>query len=187
VALVVGRLCFSIAFFELAAFKRQHIGLNPQCTCMVDPIGHALIHCTSCGKRQAGSPDLCVFCGAPLTSHGGTDPVLGIFARGFAARQATTNPRKPIVVIGIWLWMGPVVVLTLTMASMSLSELFRTIGDQQWLAASGAALGLIFSSALVTITFTILVRTTEAYFRTTRAPLLKRFGQSTGRARRRSE
>jgi hypothetical protein len=93
------------------------------------------------------------------------DPVLGIFARGFAARQATTNPRKPIVVIGVWLWIGPVVALTLMMASMSLSELLRTVGDRRWLAASGAAMGLIASSAIVAITFTILLRTTDAYFR----------------------
>jgi hypothetical protein len=59
---------------------------------MDDPKGEALVHCTSCGKRQAGLPDLCEFCGAPLTAHAGTDPMLGIMARGFAAYQATRNP-----------------------------------------------------------------------------------------------
>jgi hypothetical protein len=132
---------------------------------MVDTTGEAVVHCTSCGKRQAGSPHLCEFCGAPLTAHAGTDPVLGIMARGFAVYQATRNPRKPIVVIGVWLWMAPVMFLSLMMASMSLSAVIGGISEWKWLEVSGGALGLIASSAMAIIPFAILVRTTEAYFR----------------------
>jgi len=34
-------------------------------------------------------------------------PYESVLARGFAARQATSKPRKLIVVIGMWLWLGP--------------------------------------------------------------------------------
>ena len=121
----------------------------------------AIIHCTACGRRQTGSPHLCEFCGAPLTAHAGTDPVLGIMARGFAAYQATRNPRKPIVVIGVWLWMAPVMFLSLMMASMSLSAVLGGISERKWFEVSGGALGLIASSAMAIIPFAILVRTTR--------------------------
>jgi hypothetical protein len=132
---------------------------------MDDPNGTALVHCTSCGKRQAGVPDLCEFCRAPLTPHAGTDPILGIMARGFAAYQATRNPGKPIVVVGMWLWMTPLLVFGLMMSVMTLSGLLHGINGGRWAQAAGALLGLILSAAFVLIPFTILVRTTEAYFR----------------------
>jgi hypothetical protein len=131
---------------------------------MDDSGGEAIVLCTACGRRQVGSPHLCEYCGAPLTAHGNTDPVLGIFSRGFAARQATTNPRKPIVVIGIWLWMAPSVVLGLVMAAMALRAVLQGMREGRWGQAAGATLWLLVSAAMVAIPFTILVRTTEAYF-----------------------
>lgn len=125
----------------------------------------AIVLCTACGRRQVGSPHLCEYCGAPLTAHGSTDPVLGIFSRGFAVRQATTNPRRPIVVIGIWLWMAPLLLLGLLMASMALSGILHGLREGRWGQVSGATLGLLAMSAFVYIPFTILWRTTEAYFR----------------------
>jgi hypothetical protein len=125
----------------------------------------AIIHCTACGRRQSGTPHLCEFCGAPLTAHAGTDPVLGIMARGFAAYQATRNPRKPIVVIGVWLWMAPVLILGLMMASLALSAVLQGISKGRWGRVAGDLLWLCFSSAMVLLPFAILFRTTEAYFR----------------------
>jgi hypothetical protein len=132
---------------------------------MVESGDEAIVLCTACGRRQVGSPHLCEYCGAPLTAHGSTDPVLGIFSRGFAARQATTNPRKPIVVIGIWLWMAPTVLLGLMMGSMALSAMLQGIHESYWGQAAGALLGVLVSAAMTFIPFAILVRTTEAYFR----------------------
>jgi len=124
-----------------------------------------MILCTSCGRMQVGSPHLCEHCGAPLTPHASTDPILGIMARGFAASQATTNPRKPIVVIGIWLWMAPAVVLGLMFSSATLSSTLRSIIDRQWLDFGLGLLALTASVAMVLILGAILVRTTDAFLR----------------------
>ena len=132
---------------------------------MNDSGDEAIVLCTACGKRQVGSPHLCEFCGAPLTAHGSTDPMLGIFSRGFALRQATTNPRKPIVVIGIWLWMIPSLLLGLMLASISLRAMLEGLREGHVGEVAGATLGLLVSAAFVGIPFTILLRTTEAYFR----------------------
>ena len=69
--------------------------------------GSPLLVCTSCGRPAESGQHMCEHCGAPMTPYAHSDPVMGIMARGFAAHRATTNPRKPIVVIGMWLWMVP--------------------------------------------------------------------------------
>lgn len=122
------------------------------------------ILCTSCGRRQAGSPHLCDYCGAPLTPHASTDPVLGIMARGFAARQGITRAKKPIVVLGMWLWLGPLMLMGLVLSSMSLSAMLQAIIDGHWLEASLALLAFAVPVAMVLIPAAILVRTTATYF-----------------------
>jgi len=67
----------------------------------------ALRLCTACGRPHDGQTELCPHCGAPLTAFASSDWVLGIQARGFAASQATRKPRKLIVVIGMWMWLFP--------------------------------------------------------------------------------
>lgn len=116
------------------------------------------ILCTSCGRRQAGSPHLCDYCGAPLTPHASTDPVLGIMARGFAARQGITRAKKPIVVLGMWLWLGPLMLMGLVLSSMSLSAMLQAIIDGHWLEASLALLAFAVPVAMVLIPAAILVR-----------------------------
>src|SRR5258708_19281622 len=64
--------------------------------------------CGSCGRPNPDDVHFCADCGAPLTRHGTTDPVASIYAEGFVIRKALSEPQKPIVVIGMWLWLGPV-------------------------------------------------------------------------------
>ncbi len=59
--------------------------------------------CLSCAAVNPAGTDFCRQCGAPLTSRATTDPYLSIFAEGFAIRQATARPNKPIILIGTWL------------------------------------------------------------------------------------
>jgi len=125
----------------------------------------AVILCRSCGRRQVGSPHLCGYCGAPLTPHASTDPMLGILARGFAAYQATTKPRKLIVVLGIWLWIGPMMLMGLLFSSMALSAELHGISERKWFEAALELVILAVPVGLVVISAAILIRTTEAYFR----------------------
>ena len=49
----------------------------------------------------------CPDCGVPLTVQATTNPTDQILAEGFAYREASNHPDKPIVVIGIWLLWAP--------------------------------------------------------------------------------
>lgn len=74
---------------------------------------HVTVMCLSCGNENPANTHFCDRCDAPLTTSAVTDPFLSIRARGFAVRQAVNKPQRPIVVIGIWLWFGPVLILSL--------------------------------------------------------------------------
>src|SRR6185312_14067250 len=64
--------------------------------------------CGSCGRPNGDDLHFCAECGAPLTRHATTDPIASIYGEGFVIRKALSEPPKPIVLIGIWLWLGPV-------------------------------------------------------------------------------
>jgi len=68
--------------------------------------------CPGCGASSRVG-DFCEKCGFPLTTHAATDPLLAIRTEGYAAHQAVTRPAKFLVVIGMWLWIGPVFLLSL--------------------------------------------------------------------------
>lgn len=119
--------------------------------------------CTSCGVRQPEPRHLCFECGAPLTPHGSTDPILGIQSRGFAVFQATHAPQKPIVVIGMWLWMTPLLLVGLGISFASLGGVFEGLtsgrADDLFLLVPVLALGL----GITWLAGTILYRTTCRY------------------------
>jgi len=120
--------------------------------------GTPLLVCTACGKHQTERGHLCKHCGAPLTPFAQTDWMLGVQSRGFAARQATTEPRKLIVVVGTWLWMLPI----LTMGILALGGGPFAFLQGEW------GFGLVFSVVGLIFTWisgTILARTTRSYLR----------------------
>src|SRR5437868_3011975 len=90
-----------------------------------------LLICTFCGRPAEAGQHMCDHCGAPLTPYAHSDPVMGIMARGFAAHQATTDPRKPIVVIGMWLWMVPTFVGGLFMTRLGLGILIEGASERE--------------------------------------------------------
>lgn len=70
------------------------------------------IICPGCGKLNADGTHFCPACGAPLSSHATTDPLGTVFAEGYAARRALSQPTKPIIVVGIWAWMLPISIVS---------------------------------------------------------------------------
>jgi hypothetical protein len=68
--------------------------------------------CPGCGRPNAVDSDFCAACGAPLSWHATTDPFLTIFTEGYAARRALSQSPKPIIVIGVWLWMVPLAIVS---------------------------------------------------------------------------
>src|SRR5689334_21739715 len=112
--------------------------------------------CTSCGSMQEGNGHFCEKCGAPVTQHAHSDYVLGIQSRGFALHQATTNPKKFIVVIGIWLWVG-------TSFAFCLSVLLSGFVVVPMGEPLGGFLLIVAGSAGTLLFGTILFRTTTSW------------------------
>jgi hypothetical protein len=122
-----------------------------------------LLICTACGIEQSAATHLCSKCGAPLTPFAHTDPVLGIQARGFALQKATTEPKKLIVVIGMWLWLGPMLLMGLGMlfgGGIGFREAIRSGSTSELLLA--LFIGLI-GTGLTLVATIILFRTTASY------------------------
>jgi hypothetical protein len=94
--------------------------------------------CPKCLKPNPAGTDLCRHCGAPLTSHAATDPVLSIAAEGHVVRSAVAGPNRPIILVGIWLVGLPglgagVATILNALASPGVETLLK----------AGAALGLL--------------------------------------------
>lgn len=116
--------------------------------------------CPRCLKPVLADSTFCGHCGAPLTPHATTDPVQSILAEGFAVRNATARPHKPIVLIGMWL-------LCLPGFSAGLIGLLLSLG----LLARGqcaAVGGLAVSVGLLLLFGAILRKTTVNYVRARR-------------------
>jgi predicted amidophosphoribosyltransferase len=59
--------------------------------------------CPNCLAENSTLEHFCHQCGAPLTSHAVTDPMGQVYSEGDTFRKAIEYPRKPIVVVGMWL------------------------------------------------------------------------------------
>lgn len=124
--------------------------------------GTPLLVCTACGKPQAEGRHLCEHCGAPLTPFAHTDWLLGVQSRGFAARQATTEPRKLIVVVGMWLWMLPMLVVMSGVAIMAIMGLREAWVREPWMLVPCLFM-LVLGAGMACLAATILFRTTRSF------------------------
>jgi len=73
--------------------------------------------CPNCMTPCDESAHLCSKCLTPLSSHATIDPVIGITARMDTIGKAANAPRKPIVLIGMWLIFGPITFFLLLFVS----------------------------------------------------------------------
>lgn len=67
-----------------------------------EPAGEKAL-CTTCLHPNAPQTAFCKECGAPVGIISTVGPFERLFAEGFAYRQAVASPRKPIVLVGLWL------------------------------------------------------------------------------------
>jgi hypothetical protein len=133
---------------------------------MKDPLRPTpLMICTSCGSQQPPGAHLCAKCNAPLTPFAHSDWVLGIQSRGFALQKATNEPRNLIVVVGMWLWLGPILILGLVLGSAGMMGMVESIrsGDSSILRPTMVT-GLI-GAGMTWVAGAILYRTTFGYLR----------------------
>jgi hypothetical protein len=63
--------------------------------------------CPRCFAQITRLEDFCRKCGVPLTLMATSGPYEQVLARGYAYREGSNRPRKPIVVVGMWIIFGP--------------------------------------------------------------------------------
>jgi ribosomal protein L40E len=127
--------------------------------------GSPLLVCSACGRPAEPGQHVCEHCGAPMTPYAHTDPVMGIMARGFAAHKATTDPQKPIVVIGMWLWMVPLLIVGLFMIRGGVGIVLEGVIEREWAGFVGLFVTVV-GLAMVWIAGGILWKTTLRYLET---------------------
>jgi len=120
--------------------------------------------CLNCAAPLAKGENFCKKCGAPASFAAMSMPYESVLARGFAARQASTKPRKLIVVIGMWVWMAP---MFLIFSIGFLGTLYDACGVVWQANPIRATLGhlavLAVCGGLATIAGTLIYKTTRNY------------------------
>lgn len=111
--------------------------------------------CTSCLAPNDARANFCSKCGAPLTAYAAIGPFESLFAQGYAVRQAAERPRRPIVLLGIWLVFGPA---ALVGALMLMTPHYSNGGE--W----------IIAGMMMVLSLAIIAKTTWSFLRC-RTPL----------------
>lgn len=114
-----------------------------------------LIVCASCLHENDEGIQFCRNCGAPIGDYTTTMPIERIQAQGFAYRQATSSPGKPIVLGGMYVIFGSMLIGTTALA------VHATIHHS----ISGVVLGLLLGA----IPSKILMKTTRKYIENRKA------------------
>jgi len=114
--------------------------------------------CSNCMTENEEYSHLCRQCLAPLSSHAAIDPVLSIAARADTFGKAANAPRKPIVLLGMWMIFGPV-------GFMFLGGFATIIWSLVTDPTFGAFMALLPVSLFLYISGALLYKTTANYFR----------------------
>jgi hypothetical protein len=141
-----------------------------------DPQNEALY--PGCGRSNPLASDFCANCGAPLTWHATTDPYQTIFTEGYAARRVLSQPPKPIIVIGVWLWMVPLAIVSSAGLVFVLASFLYGLFTFQIGHVIGGLLGAIPTAIVLYISGSLLYRVT----RRDRPPTSASAGGQTGSA-----
>jgi hypothetical protein len=104
--------------------------------------------CLGCLTPYLPEAHFCAKCGAPLSSYAATGPFERLFAEGHVYRQAAEQPRRFVVVAGVWLIFGPVGLAALALIFMGSRD---------------GVVPLIGGGFLLAISLAMLWRTTRAY------------------------
>lgn len=123
---------------------------SPQASEATTPSADATEHalCLQCLAANVPTAHFCGECGAPLSPYAATAPFESLLAEGHAWRRATGNPRRLVVVLGMWLLFAPMVAGSVWLLAMG-----REAGVQAWAAAA----------FLLPVSVVILWKTTRNY------------------------
>lgn len=115
--------------------------------------------CLSCLHGNIPGLDLCEKCGAPIGKYTTFLPFERTLAEGVCYRSAVSNPRKPIILIGIWILFAPGLLAFLYALFVAKNILLH-----KWPFPYGAGVAeLFFLYGLISVI--ILYRTTRNYIK----------------------
>ena len=101
---------------------------------------------------------VCRHCMGPFMAMRNSDPMGSIWARGDAFAKAASTPRKPIVVVGVWMLFGPLALGCLVMCGIGIGEMIAK-EDLRGLIVMPVPVGGL------ALFGTILYRTTNNFFK----------------------
>ncbi len=104
-----------------------------------------LVVCHKCLHENAEFRNFCEKCGAPIGAFTTILPFERIQAEGHAYREASSNPTKPIIVIGIWFLFAPG-------AALFFYKLYKMVAEKAWPPDSAGLLFGVLSLAILTKT-----------------------------------
>ncbi len=85
--------------------------------------------CPHCAHKMTELDQLCPNCGGPVTATAMIDPMSRIYGMGFCARRLTPEiTSKPIVVLGAWLILGPIMLFSGLISLIALDQYMATHG-----------------------------------------------------------
>ena len=121
--------------------------------------------CIRCGEPVTPLDHFCPHCGAPLTTFATTAPYESIRAEVDAFTQASNKPRKPIVVIGMWLIFFPSFLLAVFFCGFAVYAVINpgkrmTFGEE-----TVAVVFFLICAGWVWVSGTFLFRTTYNFVR----------------------
>jgi hypothetical protein len=128
-----------------------------------------LPHCPRCGRMLPFGALACDNCDTSLTSHtviNPNDPLGQVYAEGMIYREASNNPDRPIVVVGMWLIWGPILVTCIIADAFFLfAALPDLLSRSNWKSELPfAAFGFLVVCALTAYSGRLLAKTTGSYF-----------------------
>ena len=121
--------------------------------------------CPGCATPNEEGQDFCIKCRAPLTWHATTDPMGTIFAEGYAAGRAINQAHKPIVIWGLWLWMGPLALFFAVVLVIGLVDMIHGLIIFQFETFFAGFLGGGVSLVFLFISVPMLYKGTKNYLR----------------------
>jgi len=131
-------------------------GLTVECAFMI---------CPSCATPKDDRADFCGKCGVPLSRHATMDPVASIYAQGYAARKAVSEPRNFIVVFGLWLRLAPIILCMVAVLVVGVPTVVSESRRYNIIELFGGLLGLIVILILGLCLCTMLYKSTKNYLR----------------------
>lgn len=120
--------------------------------------------CPHCIEPIGPFDHFCPACGRPITGHASTDPLGQVFAAGEAYRSAIDRaPRRPIVLVGMWLIFAPSIVV-IAMGPVAIVRALKVTSDPDYGYATVLILILLTVGLCSTVYGAILWRATRSYF-----------------------